>query len=79
MPVTPEDKKFLATFFEHDLTDDHMRILDERLLDPDFKKTYQEMLDRRYDKPMGKVVTDYVPLIIMVGMIVAGIWLLLAR
>jgi len=79
MPVTAEDKKFLATFFEHDLTDEHMKILDERLIDPDFKKVYQDMLDQQYDKPTGKIISDYIPLIVMVSLVVIGIWLLLSR
>lgn len=73
--ITKDDIKFLDSFLSDDLTEDGLIELDARLLDPDFKAYYEQRLNEKYNKPFVKILTDYLPMIIMLIMLAVGIYL----
>jgi len=70
--VSQEDIEFLETFLSEELTEERMKELDEKLKDPVFKIYYDKKLKEKYDKPLSKVLIDYLPMIIMIGLIILG-------
>ncbi|MFT6335195.1 MAG: hypothetical protein ACI86M_000098 [Saprospiraceae bacterium] len=73
--ITKKDIEFLDLFLSDDLTEERLKALDVRLLDPGFKAYYELRLEEKYDKPKAKIFADYLPMIIMVALVVIGIYL----
>ena len=75
MPISEEDIKFLDEFLGDELTDDRMNILDEKLKDEAFKKYYQQRLDEKFDRSFSKRLSDALPMIVFVVLVILGIYL----
>jgi len=73
--ISKEDIEFLNSFLSDELTEERMKELDIRLLNPDFKTYYEHRLNEKYDKPYAKIFVDYLPMIIMVSLMAIGIYL----
>jgi hypothetical protein len=73
--ISKEDIEYLDSFLSEELTEDGMKNLNIRLLDPDFKAYYEYRLDKKYNKPYTKIFADYLPMIIMVSLMLIGIYL----
>ena len=78
--VRREDIQFLDTFFsEEELSDQSMKELDERLKDPLFRKYYQHRLNQKYDVSATKKFMAYLPMLILIGLTIIGIYLILLK
>ena len=73
--IKRDDIEFLDSFLSDELTEEGLKELDIRLLDSDFKSYYEQRLNEKYSKPLVKVFTDYLPMIIMILMVLIGIYL----
>lgn len=72
-----DDKEFLDIFFNDELTEDGLIELDKRLKNPSFKKYYNERLDEKYKSSGLKLFLAYLPMILLLGLSILGIYLIL--
>ena len=73
--ITNKDIEFLDDFLSDELTEEGLKELDNRLLEPAFKAYYDKRLKEKYNKPITKLISDYLPMIIMIGLVIIGIYL----
>ena len=74
--VNKEDKQFLDDFLNSELTEEGLKPLDERLKNANFKKYYQKRLNQQYSTTPGKLIMDYLPMIILIALTIIGIYLI---
>jgi len=73
------DEAFLDFFFSEELTDSRMKELDRRLKNPNFKLIYDQRLNSKFQKPTIKLLADYIPMIIMIGLTIFGLYLAIKK
>ncbi len=72
MEISQEDIDFVEVFMSEELTEERLKVLDEKLKDPVFKIYYNNKIKEKYNKPFGKILLDYLPMIIMIILIILG-------
>jgi uncharacterized membrane protein len=78
--ISTEDIQFLDKFFsEEELSDEGMKELDKRLKNPFFKQYYQDRLNQKYDVSAPKKFIAYLPMLILIGLTIIGIYLILLK
>lgn len=75
--MSREDVEFVDMFLADELTEEGLIELDEKLLNPDFKRYYAGRLDEKYNRSLSQLFIDYLPMIIMLALIGVGIYLFL--
>jgi len=76
--VTKDDIAFLDAFFSsEELSDNRLKELDLRLKNPNFKKYYKKRLNQEFETTPLKMFIAYLPMIILIGLAIIGIYLIL--
>ena len=74
-----DEKEFLDAFFDDELTEEGLIELDKRLKDPNFKIYYNKRLDQKYAVGSSKLFISYLPMILLLGLSILGIYLILSN
>ncbi len=77
--INEDDIEFLDVFLSNDLTDENLKELDKRIKDPGFKKYYKKRLNQKFTSSPRKLFFDYLPMLLLIGLTIIGIYLILIK
>lgn len=77
--ISKVDVEFLDDFFDDELTEENLQELDKKLKNLRFKEYYEKRLNQKYNISASKQFFAYLPMILLIGLTIIGIYLILER
>lgn len=78
MSISISDREFIEKLLADELDYELLEVLDQKLLDPNFKRAYEAAIEAKYNEKKGQLI-GYVPMIVLLTMIVIGVLLILQK